>query len=337
MTRVLRLAVLGGLSVLVGSGSLAAAADTPYALAAQWPIGGPGGWDYLAADSAGHRLFLSRGDHVDVVDTETGKTKATIPNTPGVHGVALAPKLKRGFTSNGRGNSVTVFDYDTLARIQDVALPAENPDAVLYEESTNHVYTFNGRSKDVTVLDASSLEVLAKIPVPGKPEFARSDETGHVFVNIETEPGQLIRIDSKSLKVDGDWTLKGCNSPTGLAIDLKHEVLFSVCDDKVMAVTNGRTGKALARVAIGEGPDAVEFDASTRRVLSSNGEGSMTVVQQDSPRQYRVLQTVATQKGARTMALDEATHAAYLVTAEFGPVPAATALCPTPRARSISI
>lgn len=303
-----------------------------YALTEQWKLGGAGGWDYLTMDAATHRLFLSRGDRVDVVDTTTGKIAGTIPNTQGVHGVALAPNLKRGFTSNGRGNSITVFDYDSLAVIREVSIPGQNPDAILYEASTNHLYTFNGRSKDITILDASSLEVIGKISVPGKPEFAQDDGQGHVFLNIETEPGQLLRIDSKNMAVEATWTLKGCNSPTGLAIDRAHARLFSVCDDKVMAVTDAHTGKRVAAVTIGDGPDAVHYDAKSGLVFTSNGgDGTLSVVHQAAANKYQVVGNVATQRGARTLAFDDSTGKVYVVTADFGPAPAPTAEQPHPR------
>lgn len=313
------------------SASMAATPGT-YTLTDQWKIGGTGGWDYLAMDSATHRLFLSRGDRADVVDTTTGKIVGSIPNTQGIHGVALAPKLKRGFTSNGRGNSITVFDYDSLAVLREVAIPGQNPDAIHYEASTNHLYTFNGRSKDVTVLDASSLEVIGTIVVPGKPEFVQDDGKGHLFLNIETEPGKLLRIDSKTMKVAATWTLEGCNSPTGLALDSVHARVFSVCDDKVMTVTNAKTGKQVAKVTIGDGPDAVVYDAKTGLIFSSNGgDGTLSVVRQVSANTYKVVASVPTQRGARTMAFDASTGKAYLGTSDFGPAPAATAEQPHPR------
>ncbi len=311
----------------------APAADAPpYAVTDHWKLGGPGGWDYLTIDAPRHRLFITRGDRVDVVDVGTGKLAGSIAGTSGAHGVALAPDLKRGYVSNGRGNSVTEFDYDSLAVLRTVAVPGTNPDAILYEPTGKRLYTFNGRSTDVTVFDAATLAVAAKIPVPGKPEFAQTDGKGRVFLNIETEPGQMVRIDAAKLAVDATWPLAGCNSPSGLALDRAHGRLFSVCDDKVMAVTDVATGKAIARVTIGNGPDAAEYDAEHGLVFSSNGQdGTLTVVHQDSPDKYTVVATVPTQKGARTMALDPSSRRIYLATAEFGAAPAATAAEPRPR------
>jgi YVTN family beta-propeller protein len=315
------------LAALVTAG---ARADSGLQVVQRWKIGGGGGWDYLTVDAA-HRLFLSRGTQVDVVDTKTGTVIGTIPNTQGVHGIALAPDLHRGFTSNGRADSVTAFDLDTLKTLQEMKVPGHNPDSILYEPKGKHVFTFDGRSKDVTVLDATTLAVVTTIAVPDKPEFSQDDHAGHIFVNIESDPGQMVEIDAGKLSVTATWPLPGCNSPSGLAIDRRHHRLFSVCDGNVMAVTNSQTGAQVAQVPIGRGPDAAAYDEKRGLVFSSNGEGTLTVVKQDSPDHYSVLDTVKTQAGARTMALDSATGQVYLVTAEFGPAPAATTEQPHPR------
>jgi YVTN family beta-propeller protein len=326
---------LVGQGVLLGLGCGAAAAAPPpaqdLAVLQQWQLSGAGGWDYLTLDSAGQRLFISRADHVDVVNTESGKVIGTIPNTLGVHGIALAEESNRGYTSNGRSDSVTVFDLASLKVVKEVPVSGHNPDAILYEPSGKHVFTFNGRSKDVTVLDATSLAVIATLPVPDKPEFAVDDGAGHIFVNIESEPGQMVVIDSRRLTVTATWPLPGCASPSGLAIDRVQRRLFSVCDDKVMAVTDADTGKQVAKVKIGEGPDAVAFDATRGLVFSSNGEGTLSVVRQNSPDRYSVVSSVATKRGARTMAMDSARGKIYLVSADFGPPPAATPEHPHPR------
>lgn len=320
-----------GLTLAVAALFTASAlADSGMQVVERWKIGGGGGWDYLTVDAA-HRLFLSRGTQVDVVDTHTGKVIGTIPDTQGVHGIALAPDLHRGFTSNGRADSVTAFDLGTLKTIQEMKVPGHNPDSILYEPKGKHVFTFDGRSKDVTVLDATSLAVVKTIPVPDKPEFSQDDHAGHIFVNIESDPGQMVEIDSRKLTVMATWPLPGCNSPSGLAIDRAHHRLFSVCDGNVMAVTNSETGAQVAQVPIGKGPDAAAYDDKRGLVFSSNGEGTLTVVKQDSPNRYSVLENVRTQAGARTMALDAATGRVYLVTAEFGPPPAPTPQQPRPR------
>ena len=215
--------------------------------------------------------------------------------------------------------------------IKEVKISGRNPDAILYEPAGKHVFTFNGASKDVTVLDASSLAVIATLPVPDKPEFAAEDGRGQIFVNIESDPGQMLVIDAQKLTVKSTWPLPGCNSPSGLAIDGAHHRLFSVCDGKVMAVTDAVNGKQVALVPIGEHPDAAGYDQKRGLVYSSNGEGTLSVVRQDSGDRYSVVQTVMTQRGARTMAIDAATGKVYLVTADFGPPPAATAEQPHPR------
>ena len=326
-TRIIASSLAIGLAGLVTATALA---DSGMQVVERWKIGGGAGWDYLTADTS-HRLFLSHGTQVDVVDTKTGKVIGTIPDTQGVHGIALAPDLHRGFTSNGRADSVTAFDLDTLKTLQEMKIAGHNPDAILYEPKGKHVFTFDGRSKDVTVLDANTLATVATIPVPDKPEFSADDHAGHIFVNIESDPGQMVEIDAAKLTVTATWPLPGCNSPSGLAIDRKHHRLFSVCDGNVMAVTNSETGAQVAQVPIGRGPDAAAYDEKRGLVFSSNGEGTLTVVKQESADKYSVADTVKTQAGARTMALDPATGRVYLVTAEFGPAPAPTASQPRQR------
>ena len=308
----------------------ARAGSTPTVLQ-RWTLGGDGGWDYLTLDQSGMRLFISRSNRVDVVETGAGKLLGTIPNTNGVHGIALAEDLKRGYTSNGKADSVTEFDLDTLKVIKEAPIPGHNPDAILYEPIGKHVFTFNGRSKDVTILDANTLAVVGRLPVPDKPEFAVDDGAGRIFVNIESEPGQMVVIDSRKLVIIDTWPLPGCASPSGLAIDKALHRLFSVCDGNVMAVTDAATGKQVAKVKIGEGPDAAAFDSQRGLVFSSNGDGTLSVIRQLSADRYTLAASVPTMNGARTMALDPANGHVYLVSAEFGSSPAATAERPRPR------
>ncbi|MBS0375835.1 MAG: YncE family protein [Proteobacteria bacterium] len=316
----------------LSTAAAAAGSDAGYAIAARWRTGGAGGWDYVTLDAPKARLFVTRGDHVDVVDLGSGHVTATVGGANGAHGVALAPELGRGWISNGRGNSVTEFDYQSLAVLRTVAVPGENPDAILYEPHTRRLFTFNGRSRDVTVFDAATLAVVGRVPVPGKPEFARSDERGRVYANIETAPGQLVRIDAATLALEASWTLAGCDEPTGLALDAAGSRLFSVCDHGVMAVTDGESGRAVARLPIGDGPDGAEYDPARHLVFSSNGaDGTLTVIRQLPGDRYVAGGTLPTARGARTMTLDPATHRLYLVTAEFGPAPAATTAEPRPR------
>ena len=308
-----------------------APADASFSVVQRWKVGGAGGWDYLTLDAAGDRLFVSRGTRVDVVDTQSGKIVGTIASTNGVHGIALAEDLRRGYTSNGRADSVTMFDLGTLKTIKEAPIPGHNPDAILYEPSGKHVWTFNGRSKDVTVLDAESLAVVRTLAVPDKPEFAVDDGEGRIFVNIESEVGQLVVLDSKQLTIIATWMLPGCASPSGLAIDKAHHRLFSVCDKKVMAVTDAVSGMQIAKLTIGEGPDAAAYDAKRGLVFSSNGEGTLSIFHQETPDRYQIVQSVTTQRGARTMALDSSSGKIYLVSTGFDAPPAPTPEQPHPR------
>jgi DNA-binding beta-propeller fold protein YncE len=306
------------------------AAPIHYHLVKQVTLGGEGGWDYLTVDPATHRIFVSHATHVLVLDGSSGAQLGDIPDTPGVHGIAVADDLSKGFISNGRGNSITIFDLKTLKATGQV--PAgENPDAIMYDLASHRVFAFNGRSKNATVVDAKSGQIAATIPLPGKPEFAVADGKGHVYVNIE-DKNSIVAIDSRSLKPTATWELPGCESPSGLAIDQAHRRLFSVCDGKVMAVTDADSGKQVAKVEIGEGPDAARFDPKTQLAFSPNGgDGTLTVVHEDSPDRYTVVQSVTTQRGARTMELDPDNGKVYLVTAKFGERPAATSENPRPR------
>jgi DNA-binding beta-propeller fold protein YncE len=303
-----------------------------YTVAKSWALGGAGGWDYLALEPSGARLFITRSDRVDVVETVSGRPAGTIPGTAGVHGVAFAPALTRGFTSNGRGDSITVFALDTLRVIQEVPVSGRKPDAILYEPRHNHIITANGDSANLSVIDAESLQAAGTIALPGPPEFMATDGAGMVYVNIATEAGKLVAIDAKSLTVKAAWPLPGCASPTGLALDALHHRLFSVCENQVMAVTDSQSGRQAARVVIGNGPDAAAFDSALGLVFSSNGaDGTLTVIHQESPDEYRVVATVTTQVSARTMVLDPATHALFLAAAKLGPAPPATDELPHPR------
>jgi DNA-binding beta-propeller fold protein YncE len=307
-----------------------AAAGPGYHVVKTYKVGGDGGWDYLTVDASARRFYISRGTHVIVLDADSGKNVGDIPDTPGVHGIALAPELGKGFVSNGREGTVTVFDLKTLAPSGSKIKVGENPDAILYEPATKRVFTFNGRSQDSTAIDAASGKVLATIKLDGKPEFAASDAKGEVFVNIE-DKSELTVIDPNKLEVKTKWPLAPCTEPSGLAIDRKNRRLFVGCDTKMMAVVDADSGKVLATPAIGEGVDATAYDDETDLAFASCGQGVLTVVKQDSPQKFSVVENVKTEPGARTMALDTKTHNVFTVTAKFGPPPAATADNPHPR------
>jgi DNA-binding beta-propeller fold protein YncE len=305
------------------------AADPGYHVIKTYKLGGEGGWDYLNLDSSSRRLYISRATHVIVIDADSGKPVGDIPDTPGVHGIALAPELGRGFVSNGREGTVTIFDIQTLKLITKVKV-GDNPDAILYDSATKRVFTFNGKSQDSTALDAAKGTVLGTIKLEGKPEFAASDGKGEIFVNIE-DKSQLDAIDPAKLEVKSRWPLAPCDEPSGLSIDREHRRLFAGCDNKMMAVVDADSGKVLATPAIGDGVDATAFDPGTGLAFASCGEGVLTVVREDSPNKFSVAENVKTQEGARTLALDEKTHQVFVVTAKFGPTPAPTADQPHPR------
>src|SRR5258708_7909225 len=304
---------------------LPATSHAQYQLKQKFTIGGDGGWDYLTYDPVGKRLFVSRSTRVQVIDTEKGTVTAEIANTPGVHGIALAQELGKGYTSNGRENTVTVFDLKTLKETARIKLPDgdKNPDAILYDSASKRVFTFNGATKNATVIDATNDTVVGSIPLHGKPEFAAADGKGIVYVNIENEVGEIQTIDAKKAVVVSSWTLAGCAEPSGLAMDPKSRRLFSGCHNKVVAVTNADTGKVVTTVAIGDGVDANGFDPETKMAFSSNGDGTLTVIHEDSADKYTVAQNAATQAGAPTMALNPNNHEVYLVTAEFDVQPPA--------------
>lgn len=311
----MRAALLLLCSSLLAAAPALAASPVHYKLDKVLTLGGDGGWDYLTYDAAGKRLFLSRATRVMVVDPATGKVLKEIPGTEGVHGIALAHDLGKGFTSNGKESTVTVFSLKTLEQTDKVKVTGENPDAIVYEPVTRRVFTLNGRSDSSTVIDAATDKVVATIALDGRPEFAVADGKGKVFVNIESK-SELSEIDAATAKVVKTWSLAPCESPSGLALDEEHRRLFSGCDNKLMAVSDPDAGKVVASFPIGEGVDATRFDSGTGLAFSSNGQGTLTVAHEDSPDRYTVLENAPTQKYARTMALDQATHTVYLVTAD---------------------
>lgn len=314
------------LSMLVLTGT--ALAEGPYHVTAQWKIGGDGFWDYLAVDPMSKLLYVTHGTHVVVMDTTSGQVKADITGLKAIHGVVFDTSGKFGYISDGGANEVAVFDRKSNTILQRV--PAgTNPDGMVFEPVTQTVWAFNGRSKNATVIDDATHQVVATVALPGKPEFPVADGKGSIYDNIE-DLSQIAHIDAKAHTVLAAWPIAPCQGPSGLAIDRKHARLFAVCDGK-MAVVDANTGKVVANPAIGDGPDAAGFDANHQLAFSSNGEGTLTVVHEDSPNSYSVLQTLPTKKGARTMALDEASGKVYVVTADFGPRPEATADHPHPR------
>ncbi len=300
------------LTITVPLAAWAAGAD--YKVTKTWKLGGDGGWDYLTADAPGHRLFIARATRVMVIDTTSGKQIGEIADTPGVHGIALDYETGRGFASNGRENTVSVFDLKSLAVEKKIKV-GDGPDAILYDPYSKRVFTFNAHSHDTTAIDAAKGEVVGKLDLGGKPEFAQTDENGTVFVNIE-DTSEQVAFDPVKLTAKSRWKLAGCEEPTGLSIDRKNHRLFAGCGgNKKMAIVNADNGKMVATPDIGEGCDATRFDADRNLAFASAGDGTITVIKEDSPDKFGVVQTVTTQKGARTMALDTKTHQLFTVTA----------------------
>jgi YVTN family beta-propeller protein len=317
--------------------SVAAAPQAPkpggYHLLKKHVLGGEGGWDYMALDGRSRLLYVTHGNAVEVLNVDTGVKEAPITGLQGVHGVAFAPERDRGYISNGRGNSVTVFDPETRKVLAEIPVSGQNPDAIMYDKFSGRVFTFNGRTANATAIDAATDKVVGTVDLGGKPEFAVTDGKGTIFVNNE-DTSEVVAFDAKTLEVLKSWSIAPGEGPSGLAIDLKHQRLFSVCD-KIMAVSDYVNGKLVTTVPIGNGPDAVRYDPGTGLLFASNGEGTLTVVKQESADKYSVLETVQTARGARTMELDPKTHHVFVVTAEYGPTPAPTAEQPRPRPKVV--
>jgi DNA-binding beta-propeller fold protein YncE len=306
-----------------------AAGKSGYHLIKKVKLGGEGGWDYLTVDSASRRLFISRGTHVMVVDADEGKVVGDIPDTSGVHGIALVPEMNKGFTSNGKTATVTIFDMKTLKALGE-ATTDKNPDAIIYDPASKRVFTFNGGASSATAIDAATGKTVGTVALGGGPEFAASDGKGHVFVNLE-DKSQLVKFDPVTLKVEKTWPLAPCESPSGLAIDAEHEILIVGCHNKMMAFVDGNSGHVIGTVPIGQGVDANRFDPATGFAFASCGDGTVTVAHEDSPDKFSVVDTITTQRGARTMELDTSNHNLYLVSADFGATPPATPEKPRPR------
>lgn len=325
--------VLSSLFILVAVLSISlkgqAQPSPGYHLLKKFVLGGEGGWDLLAVDSAAHRLYISRATHVMVVDTDSGAIVGDIANTPRVHGIAIAPEFGKGFITNGGDATVTIFDLNSLKPSSQVKV-GQNPDAILYDPVSKRIFAFNGNSKDATAIDAGTGTVAGTIALGGKPELAVADERGQVYVNLE-DKSQIVAIDSRKLKIEATWPLAPCEEPTGIAMDRKHRRLFVTCSNKLMAVVNADNGKLVTTLPIGSGVDGAAFDSDKQLAFSSNGDGTLTVVREDSPDKFSVAENVVTQRGARTLDLDQKTYRVFLVTAEFGPTPAPTVERPRPR------
>jgi DNA-binding beta-propeller fold protein YncE len=324
-------AVLAGALLLLTLSVAAFGASAPhYKIVHRLLLGGEGGWDALTVDAPTHRLFLTHGTRVQVVDVKTDSVVGEIPDTPGAHGVALAPELHHGFTSNGRDSSVTMFDSRTLAVLDRIKLAARNPDAIEYDPASKRVFVFNGGSACATAIDAAAGRIVGTVPLDGKPEFAVADGKGTMYVNLE-DSSAVLSFDTRTFQILHRWPLAPGEEPSGLAMDREHRRLFAACSNKKLVVLDADNGHVVSVLPIGDRVDGAAFDPSRKVVFSSNGEGTLTVIHEDGPDTYKVLENAPTQAGARTLALDESTGRVYLPTAEFGPPPSPTADRPHPR------
>ena len=305
------------------------AAPRSYHVVAHWPIGGEGGWDYLTADAAARRLYVTHNTQVEVLDLDSGKKLGVVAGIAGAHGVALAPALGRGFVASGRDSALLVFDPKSLAVVQRIRVPARFPDAVLFEPATQRVFTFNGGSDDACAFDAATGAFVDSLPLGGTPEFAVADG-GKVFVNLEST-SEIVAFDAKTLKIERRSPLAPGEEPSGLAMDHAHHVLFSGCRNRMIVITSATTGRELGTVKIGEGVDACAFDPKYGTVFASCGDGTLTAARVSDAGKVSAAETDSTARGARTMAFDETTGRAFVVTAAFGPAPAPTADRPHPR------
>lgn len=307
-------------AMIMSSSSLVA--QSSYKTGNKIHVEGDGGWDYLNVDEINGVIFVSHGTVAQAIDIKTGKVVGTIPDTKGIHGIAIANDLNKGFTSNGRDSSVTIFNLKTFEVIAKIYVTGRNPDAILYDPFSQKVFTFNGGGNNSTVIDAKENKVIGTIPLDGKPEFSATDGKGKVFVNIE-DKSVINVINSVTLKVEQHWPIAPGEEPSGLALDNQTHRLFSVCGNKLMVVTDAETGKIITTLPIGDRCDGVAFDPEKKRAYASNGEGSITVVQEENANSFKVLETITTQPGAKTIAINKTSHHLYLTTAEYETAPTA--------------
>ncbi len=306
-----------GIALMASATAVLPAAAQSYHVTHRFTLGGDGFWDYLTYDTAAHRLFIGRNDRIMVVDPEHGKVLAEIPGMDRAHGVAIAQAAGHGFATSGADSTVTMFDLKTL-EVLGKTKAAVDDDGITFDPATNRIFTFNGDAQSASAIDAETGKLLANIDLGAKPEFGVSDGQGKVYVNLESS-SEIAEIDAHTLKVVRKWPLAPCESPSGLAIDPEHHILFSGCHNQVMAMSDAVAGKVVASVPIGSGVDACRYDAGTGLAFASTGDGHITVIREESPTSFKVVQTVNTEEGARTMALDPQTHRLFTVTAKFGP------------------
>jgi DNA-binding beta-propeller fold protein YncE len=321
--------------ILIGTWiTLGCRAEGPYHLLKEIPVGGDGGWDILSVDATNHRLYVSHATKVVVIDTDKNEVVGEIADTPGVHGFVAVPEAGRGFSSNGKENKSSMVDLKTLKTIAKVDT-GENPDAITYDPGQGEVYVFNGRGNSATVIEAKSGKVVATVALPGKPEFGAADpKAGRVYVNIE-DKSAVAAIDTKTHQVVNTWPIAPGEEASGMGIDVAHHRLFLACGNQRMVMMDSTNGNVVATVPIGERPDGAEFDPGTQLAFSSCGDGTVTIAHEDSPDKLRVVQTLATERGARTMTIDPTTHRIYLPSAKFEPQTTPAAGAPRQRPKMI--
>jgi DNA-binding beta-propeller fold protein YncE len=325
MTYPTKMAIAAALAAL----TCFAVTGNSYHVSGSIPIGGEGSWDYLSVDDANRHLFVSHFSRVEVIDLNTGKLAGAIPNTPGVHGIAIAPKQNRGFITCGNSNEVVVFDLKSLAVLSRVPTGGK-PDSILFDPASNRIFAMNGKDGSSTVIDAVNPSVLGTIQLGGKPEFTTADGKGVAFVNLEDKDA-VVRLDTAKMQLTATWPVAPCKAPGSMAIDRKNNRLFIGCHNDLMVVVDAGTGKVIADAPVGHGVDAAAFDSQNGLVFESSGDGKVTVIHQDSADKYSVAGTVATAPGAKTMTIDPKTHSLYLSVADLGPAPAATKEVPNPK------
>lgn len=314
----LKITVVGTLLLSINQSEAQKSSD--YKVSKTFHIASPGGWDYIAVDENSNKLYVSHGTQVNILDKKTGDSLGVILNTTGVHGIAFIPALGKGYTSNGRLNTVTVFDLKTAAMLSQIKT-GENPDAIMYDDFSKMIITCNGRSKDLTIIDPITEKVVATIPVGGKPETAVSDNNGKLFVNSE-DKNEIVVVDMKKYTVLNHWTLAPGEEPTGLVIDLKTKRLFATCD-KLLVAMDATNGNIVAKLPIGEGCDGAAFDPAGSLIFTSNGsEGTISVVKEENANSLKLIETVSTKKSARTITIDTKTHLLYLPAADMEALPA---------------
>ena len=324
-----KLLFTAALALLGCASAQAQTTAAPYHLLHTITIGGEGGWDFLTVDPAGERLYVAHGTQTEVIDLKTHKAIGVVPNTPAAHGVAVVPSANRGYVSCGRNNFCVMFDLKTLKNLGTIAT-GPKPDALFYDEFSKRVFAFSNEGGRSSVLDPATGQVVGTAELGGDVELPATDGKGHIFVNLE-DKSEIVEFDAKTLAVLHRYPLAPGAEPTGLAFDVKNNRLFSACANEKLIVTDSQTGRQVAVLPIGKNVDGAAFDAATGNILTTNGDGTLTVIHQDTPAKYTVVATIATAKGARTIAQDPKTHHFFTCTADLGPAPAATAETPNPR------